>query len=96
MTILLINFIYFVYRIMSTVVLIYVILSWISGMHPTLAKIYYMLQGVLEPLLRPIRKLLWPLTSRIGLDFSPYVLILLLQLIYRIVLSAVFYGNMRI
>ena len=95
MTLLLVNFIYFVYRIMSTVVLVYVILSWISGMHPTLAKIYYMLQGVLEPLLRPIRKLLWPLTSRIGLDFSPYVLILILGLIYRILVSILYYGTMR-
>ena len=93
---LLLSFIYFVYRIMNIVVLVYVLLSWVAGMNPTLAKAYYFLAGILEPLLKPIRKLMWPVTRKIGLDFSPYILIVAMGLIYRILASLIIYGGIRI
>jgi uncharacterized protein YggT (Ycf19 family) len=58
-------------------------------MHPTLSKAYYKLREWLEPMLAPIRKLMMPITMRIGLDFSPYILALLLTLVYRVLANII-------
>ena len=55
--------------------------------HPIVAKLYATLSRLLEPLLRPIRRLLEKLFPSLGIDLSPIVLILLLRfvedLLYR-------------
>ncbi len=57
----------------------YVILSWFARASETTWKIYSFLSEIVEPLLAPFRKLLRPITMRIGLDFSPYILALVIS-----------------
>jgi len=60
----------------SLVVLVSVIMSWMRlDRHNPLAAIVY---GLTEPVLGPIRKVLPPMR---GLDFSPMVLLIALQLL---------------
>jgi YggT family protein len=63
----------------SVVVFAAVILSWfqLDPSHPVMR----VLNALTEPALRPIRKLLPPAA---GLDFSPLILLLLLQLVRRL------------
>jgi len=68
---------------------IYVISSWLVNVHPTIWKINRFLSQIIEPLLKPVRKLLYPITMKIGLDFSPYVLAIavswVLNLVYKLI-----------
>jgi YggT family protein len=59
-----------------------VILSWVNAdpYNPIVRFIY----NITEPVLAPIRQLL-P-TERIGIDFSPFIVILIIQLIQRVLL----------
>jgi YggT family protein len=59
--------------------LIYCILSFIRM--PQTVKIYDFLGNIYRPILDPISKLLYPLQRNIGLDFSPIVLLLLVDFI---------------
>lgn len=63
----------------SIIVFASVILSWfqLDPSHPVMR----VLTALTEPVLRPIRKLLPPTA---GLDFSPLILLLLLQLVRRL------------
>ena len=74
-------------RIIEFVILIRVILSWVPlGRDNPIVKIVYALS---EPLLYPIRELLKksPLGGGMMLDFSPIILVLLLQVIQNILRS---------
>jgi YggT family protein len=64
-------------------VIAHAIFSWLPPEHRRY-RIYSFLDSIVAPVLRPIRSVL-PRTG--GLDFSPFVLILILQLIGRAVLS---------
>ena len=79
-----------VYRVVDLAVWAYVILSWFANASPKLYKIYCLLAKYLEPVLRPIRKLLAPITYRIGLDFSAYALILALGAVYRLLVNILY------
>lgn len=62
----------------SLIVLVAVIASWVQlSPYNPIGRIIY---GLTEPLLQPIRRVLPPLG---GLDFSPIVLLLLVQLVKR-------------
>jgi YggT family protein len=66
--------------ILSFLVFGYVIVSWVlSPYHP----VRETLDRIVEPLLMPIRRLL-PYIG--GLDFSPFVLLILIQLIGRLII----------
>ena len=63
----------------SLIVLAAVIMSWLPGArHNALGRIVYRLT---EPVLAPIRRALPPIA---GLDWSPLVLLLMLQLLKRL------------
>jgi len=68
----------------------YVILSWVGRTNPKLWNFYCKLSRYIEPVLGPIRKLLMPLTYKIGLDFSPYVLALAINFIGNILIRIVY------
>lgn len=75
----LLEILYWVIHACSILILIRAILSWV---HPAANRWTVLLQRVTEPLLAPIRKLLnrlFPQGSRV-IDFSPMVVILLLEL----------------
>lgn len=59
------------------------ILSWIAPntSNMTVRQIYLVTNQLVSPALAPIRRILYPWTKKIGIDFSPLVLIILLQLL---------------
>lgn len=68
-------------NILTILVIVHVVLTWVlSPYHP----IRETLDRIVEPMLMPIRRVL-PYTG--GLDFSPFVLLLLIQLIGRLVIG---------
>ena len=68
-------FIQFAQQALILVVIVYVVLSFVMApYHP----VRVALSRIIEPLLQPIRRILPPLR---GIDFSPLVLIILVQLI---------------
>lgn len=67
--------------LLSILVFVYVLLTWVlSPYHP----VRETLDRIVEPMLGPIRRMM-PFTG--GLDFSPFVLLLLIQLIRRLLIS---------
>ncbi|NLG19535.1 MAG: YggT family protein [Fibrobacter sp.] len=81
-----ISLILLVFRIYEIIVLARVILSWVhpDPSHPVVEWIH----RLTEPLLDPIRRLL-P-SEKIGLDFSPLILLLLLELLERFLLRSLY------
>ena len=77
---LLILFINALFQLLFWLVFITVILSYfMNPYHP----VRRALDGFVEPMLAPIRRILPPIG---GLDFSPFVLLLLLQLLGNIII----------
>ena len=71
---------YFI-RILSYALLIYCVLSWIL---PPYHKVMRIAERFVDPMLRPIRSLLFRFFPRMPIDFSPLALSLLLQLASRL------------
>jgi len=68
-------------RVITILVIVHVVLTYVmSPYHP----IRRMVDSIIEPLLEPIRRLM-PNTGMI--DFSPMVLIIAVELIYRVLLG---------
>ncbi|HEY4718608.1 MAG TPA: YggT family protein [Anaerolineales bacterium] len=68
-------------NLLTILVILYVVLSYLlSPYHPVREAV----DKVVEPMLAPIRRIM-PFTG--GVDFSPVVLILIIQLVGRLVLS---------
>ena len=63
----------------SVIVLVAVIASWVQL--PPSNPIGRIIYGLTEPLLRPIRRVLPPMG---GIDFSPVVLLVIVQLVKRL------------
>ena len=88
-----INLISTVIELYQFILLIWIILGWliilkiVPAYHPVVQKLNYALNRMIEPALRPIRKVLPDLG---GIDLSPVVLILLLYFI-KDVLRTYFY-----
>ena len=74
------------FRLYEAIIIARVIISWIrvDEYHPVVQWIY----RLTEPLLEPIRRML-P-TGRIGIDFSPFLLLLALSLVRRMVFTLLF------
>ncbi len=75
----LLDFIGYLVNLYEWVVIIYIIIGWltqfgvINGYNPFVRSLLQAMSTVIEPLLKPIRRMM-PNTS--GLDFSPIVLML--------------------
>ena len=88
MIIALFDIVLFLLRLLSIVVIVQVILSWLVAFNvvnlhqPFIRALYTGMDRMTEPLYRPIRKLLPDFG---GLDFSPIVLILLIQVVSMLV-----------
>lgn len=78
-------------RILSIVVIVQVICSWLVAFNvvnlqqPFVRALYTGMDRITEPLYRPIRKILPDFG---GLDFSPIVLLLLIQVVSMLVSGA--------
>lgn len=80
----LVNIIHIVSQALTIIVFVDVILSYfMSPYHP----VRQTLDRIVEPMLQPIRRLL---PSMGGLDFSPFVLLLLIWLLDRVLTQLLF------
>lgn len=79
---LIIPFIITLIRIYVFVIIANVILSWVVFMSHNInvRKIYWMTNRLVEPAIAPFRRMLYPWTRQIGLDFSPFLLIIVLEI----------------
>lgn len=67
------------------------IMSWfVMYFSPGLRRIYGFIYNLIEPFMMPFRQLLRPFSMRIGIDFSPVVAVLIIQMAARL-LSHLFY-----
>ncbi len=73
-----------IYQLLDFAILAYVLLSWFVRPGTKLAEVYMFLARILEPVMGPIRRIMQPLTYRIRLDFSPWVTMILLSFVYRL------------
>jgi YggT family protein len=76
----LIQLVYFLQRATSLVIITYVVLTYFMDYyHP----VRQAMERIVEPLLRPLRRIL---PTYGNLDFSPFVLIILVQLLSSIII----------
>ncbi len=65
-----------------------IILSWVrvSPYHPTWGPVVRFVNGVIDPILNPIRRIMPPMG---GLDFSPMIVILLARVLQGVIVNLV-------
>ena len=70
------------------ILVINAIFSWIAfaSYNVTIRRIYSITTRLTQPVLRPIRRLVYPLTRRLGVDISPLIAIFILITIDRIII----------
>ena len=73
-------------EIYTIVVIANAILSWfVYGTQNTVVRqLYWWTSRLVDPVLNPIRNAIGPMTRNFGIDISPFVLIILLQLLANI------------
>ncbi len=72
------------FQLIELIILIHVILSWVPVIdrhHP----VSRFIDSIANPILAPFRQLLWPFTRRIGIDFSPFLALIVLDVIQRMI-----------
>jgi YggT family protein len=76
------------FQVYALIILVRVIGSWLPPRYgqTAWATVYGFCYTLTEPLLRPIRSALDPLTGRTGFDFSPLVLWVLLEIVRQVLL----------
>ena len=72
-------------EIFTILVLANAILSWFvfGTQNSVVRQLYWWTSRLVDPVLGPIRKALGPMTRNLGIDISPFVLIILLQFLRR-------------
>jgi len=76
-------------RVLQLLIIIHAVVSWFrpNRYHPALA----LLDSIVEPILRPIRRVLHPYMRNVPLDFSPLVALILIDvvraLLFRLLLT---------
>ena len=87
MTAALINTLLLVLNIFTTIMIVYIIMTWLVQFQvlnlrqPFVAQVYFGLTRLLEPIFAPIRNIL-PQTG--GIDFSPLVVFLLVYFLQEV------------
>ncbi len=72
-------------EIFTILVLANAILSWFvfGTQNSVVRQLYWWTSRLVDPVLGPIRNALGPMTRNLGIDISPFVLIILLQFLRR-------------
>ncbi len=84
----LVDIINFVFGAFYVLLIAQIILSWVrpNPWHPTWGPIIRFINGVVDPILNPIRRVMPPLG---GLDFSPMIVLLLARVLQNVLISLV-------
>lgn len=74
-------------EIYTIVVFANAVLSWfvLGTQNSVVRQLYWWTSRLVDPVLKPIRNALGPVTRNFGIDISPFVLILLLQFLARVI-----------
>jgi len=88
---LIISFLIQLIQIYVFIIVANVVLSWVVviSRNMNVRKIYWMTNRLVEPAIAPFRRMLYPLTRQIGLDFSPFLLIIILEIVIRFLGSVI-------
>lgn len=79
---------YYLVRLINILILVRVVFSWINpNPYSTLVQFIY---GVTEPILEPVRNLIYRLGYNGMIDFSPMLAIVLVNMIYSLLVRLVF------
>ena len=72
-------------EIYTLIVFANALLSWfVSGtQNSVIRQIYWFTGRIVDPVLNPIRNALTPVSRNFGIDISPFILIILLQILAR-------------
>lgn len=72
------------------VLLVRIVFSWLNleRTHPLLRRLHGVVYALTEPLLRPIRNLLFRYQRGMGIDFSPLIAWLLIEFVRRLLVRA--------
>ncbi|HPF18455.1 MAG: YggT family protein [Bacillota bacterium] len=73
--------------VIQYMILAYVVLSWFSRPGGQTYRFYQKLGEILEPLFIPFRRLTGGIAMRTGLDFTPFVTIIAVSMIYRLIFA---------
>ncbi len=84
------NFAWFIAQLLeiyTILVFANAVLSWfVFGIqNSTVRQIYWFTCRLVDPALRPIRNVLEPVSRSFGIDISPFILIILLQILARMI-----------
>ncbi len=71
------------FRVVQILVIIRVLLSWFPNVRYT--DFYKLIHSLTEPLMKPFRRMLN--MSNVGLDFSPIIVLFILQIVERFVIG---------
>ena len=84
----LVNIINFIFTAFYVLLIAQIILSWVrpNPYHPTWGPIIRFINGVVDPILSPIRRVMPTLG---GLDFSPMIVLLLARVLQNVLISLV-------
>ena len=80
---------YLIYRAADLAILFYCIGSWFIRPGTRAYDHYYKLARIVEPMLLPVRKLMYRLGLQLPIDLSPWITIILLGFIYRILVMLI-------
>lgn len=83
------SLVHWVIQVYSLIVIVDAVLSWVilASYNPTVRGIYSTTNRLVAPLLNPIRRLIYPMTRRLGIDISPLLAIILLRIIDQILMN---------
>ena len=78
--------------IYSIIVFANVILSWVVNLsgNMTVRQIYWLTNRLVDPALDPIRRVLQPMTGGLGIDISPLILLIFLQILRRMLIQTLY------
>ena len=78
--------------IYSIIVFANVILSWVVNLSGNMAvrQIYWLTNRLVDPALDPIRRVLRPMTGGLGIDISPLILLIFLQILRRMLIQTLY------
>ena len=78
---------YYVYRAADLAILVYCIGSWFITPQSRAYEYYVKLARIVEPILLPVRKLMYRLRINLPVDLSPWITMILIGFIYRLLVS---------
>lgn len=90
MTYILARAISFFIEILITLIIVEALMSWFVRPGSRWYRIYDSLHGLTEPLLYPFRQLTSSFAYRTGIDFSPLVAIIVLQILEEVLVRLLF------